>query len=83
MIYFKEVIFIYKDRNLDKKKYISIPNIGLGSYAFRYAIGFKDFKIPKPMTIVDFLHEAKRLGFQGVQLCENFNISNLNNKELI
>jgi len=34
------------------------------------------------MTIVDFLYEAKRLGFQGVQLCENFNLLDLNKKEL-
>ncbi len=34
------------------------------------------------MTIVDFLYEAKRLGFQGVQLCENFNLLDLNKKKL-
>ncbi|MBA7528819.1 3-oxo-isoapionate decarboxylase [subsurface metagenome] len=75
--------FIKKYQNLDKQKNITVPRVGLGSYAFRYAIGFKDFKIPKPMTIVDFLYEAKRLGFQGVQLCENLALSELDKKELL
>lgn len=47
------------------------PRIGIGSYAYRYNIGFSDFRSPEPMDLFAFLEEAKRLGVDGVQLCEN------------
>lgn len=47
------------------------PLIGIGSYAYRYAIGFRNFTPPHPMTVVEFFTEAHRLGLDGVQLCEN------------
>lgn len=59
------------------------PLVGIGSYAFRYAIGFDGFQPANPMTTNDFLVEASRMGFQGVQLCENLNIVNLNKDELL
>ena len=55
--------------------------IGIGSYAYRYAIGFKNFTPPNPMTVFDFLDEAHRLGLDGVQLCENLSYSNFTAKE--
>jgi len=35
------------------------------------------------MSVVDFLYKTKRLGFQGVQLCENLALSELDKKELL
>jgi 3-oxoisoapionate decarboxylase len=58
------------------------PLVGIGSYAFRYAIGFDGFRPADPMTTIEFLIEASRMGFQGVQLCENLNIVNLGKNEL-
>ena len=52
------------------------PLIGIGSFAYRYAIGFQDFRPPNPMTIFDFLTETHRLGLDGVQFCENLSYSN-------
>lgn len=57
--------------------------IGLGSFAFRYAIGFGSFRPEKPMKAVDFLIESRRLGFKRVQLCENLNYSSLSTAELL
>lgn len=59
------------------------PRLGIGSFAFRYAIGFNGFTPPEPMTVIDFLVEARRLGFEGVQLCENLRFSHCSRDELI
>ncbi len=56
--------------------------VGLSSFAFRYNIGFADFRPPVPMTALKFLHEAKSLGFNCVQLCENLGYAKLSDKEL-
>ncbi len=56
--------------------------LGIGSFAYRYAIGCRDFIPEKPMNTLDFLDEAARLGYQGVQLCENLNYVNLSEQEL-
>ena len=60
-----------------------IPQIGIGSFAFRYAIGRGEFQPPNPMTAMDFLSEAHELGFGGVQLCENLGYSSLSDDELL
>lgn len=60
-----------------------IPRVGIGSFAFRYAIGRGEFQPPKPMTAMDFLSEAHQLGFGGVQLCENLGYSSLSDDELL
>ncbi|MBP7401771.1 MAG: sugar phosphate isomerase/epimerase [Clostridia bacterium] len=53
------------------------PRLGIGSYAYRYAVGFGDF-IPEPrLTAAGFVEEAHRLGFDGVQLCENLGVAEL------
>lgn len=56
--------------------------IGIGSFAYRYAIGFKDFKPAEPMDVFDFIRQADQLGFAGVQLCENLGYAGLTEKEL-
>jgi sugar phosphate isomerase/epimerase len=58
------------------------PRIGIGSFAYRYAIGFKDFYPDKPMSVADFLAGAARDGWAGVQLCDNLGYANLSNSEL-
>jgi len=60
----------------------NVPPVGIGSYAYRYAIGFKNFTPPNPMNIFDFLSEAHRLGLDRVQLCENLSYSHFTAKEL-
>ncbi len=56
--------------------------IGLGSYAYRYAIKFIDHRKASYMTIFDFLEEASRLNFKAVQLCENFDYKNYSKEKL-
>jgi len=48
-------------------------HIGLGSFAFRYAIGFKAFKSPRPMDAFSFMEKAHQMGYRRIQLCENLN----------
>ncbi len=58
------------------------PLLGVGSFAFRYNVGFKGFNPPQPMNVYDFLKRAHQMGFQDVQLCENLHYSNLSDNEL-
>jgi len=60
-----------------------MPYIGIGSYAYRYAIGFKNSNQSSYMSIFDFLSEAHRLNFKSVQLCENLNYKNYSKEKLI
>ncbi|MDY7027874.1 MAG: sugar phosphate isomerase/epimerase family protein [Spirochaetota bacterium] len=62
---------------LDKNSMESIdrPKIGIGSYAYRYNIGFDGFKSPLPMDLEAFINNAIELELQGVQLCENLSYS--------
>ncbi len=59
------------------------PRIGLGSFAYRYAIGCEGFRPLQPMTAVAFLEAAHKMGFEGVQLCENLNYAKLSRDELL
>ena len=45
--------------------------IGLGSYAYRYAIGTRDFQPPSPMTPFTFLEQANKMGAEVIQICDN------------
>lgn len=54
----------------------------LGSYAYRYGIGFREYMPDKPMTVRELLVKARALGFQGVQLCENLKIAQMSPAEL-
>jgi sugar phosphate isomerase/epimerase len=56
--------------------------IGLGSYSYRYNAGFDGFRPEEPMTVVKLLEEAHKLGYHGIQLCENMRVSYLSNEEL-
>jgi sugar phosphate isomerase/epimerase len=56
--------------------------IGLGSFAFRYAIGVKGFQPPNPMDTFAFIQRAYQLGYRRVQLCENLNIATLSKNDL-
>ena len=58
------------------------PKLAIGSFAYRYAIGFKGFDPGKPMSIADFLEAAARDGWEGVQLCENLGYANRSDAEL-
>jgi 3-oxoisoapionate decarboxylase len=56
--------------------------VGIGSFAYRYAIGFRVFDPGKPMLIADFLETAARDGWEGVQLCENLGYADLSDADL-
>jgi sugar phosphate isomerase/epimerase len=58
------------------------PKVGIGSYAFRYHIGFKGFEPPHRMDLAEFLDTAVSMGLGGVQLCENLDYSAIPVKEL-
>jgi len=58
-----------------------MKNIGISSFAYRYSIGLPGLIPINPMSALDFLHSAHELGFQGVQLCENLNISDMDDAE--
>lgn len=51
----------------EKKRY----RLGVGSYAYRYAIGVEGFKPAHPMNALEFAQSAHALGASGIQLCEN------------
>jgi sugar phosphate isomerase/epimerase len=58
------------------------PRIGIGSYAFRYNIGFDGFAPCERMGLFEFIDAAEGLGLQGVQFCENLNYAGLSGKIL-
>lgn len=58
------------------------PRVGIGSFAYRYAIGFRGFHPGKPMSIADFLETAAQGGWEGVQLCENLGYADLSDADL-
>lgn len=58
------------------------PRVGIGSFAYRYAIGFRGFNPGKPMSIADFLETAAHGGWEGVQLCENLGYADLSDADL-
>jgi len=56
--------------------------VGIGSFTYRYKIGYKNCKTLGSMDIFDFLYESNRLGYEGVQICENINYEKLSKYEL-
>jgi len=56
--------------------------VGIGSFAYRYAIGFRGFNPGKRMLIGDFLQTAADGGWKGVQLCENLGYADLSDSDL-
>ena len=67
----------------NEQKNITRPRIGLGSFAYRYAVGCEGFRPSQPMSTLDFLAAAHRMGFESVQLCENLNYAKLSPDELL
>ena len=56
--------------------------IGIGSYAFRWAIGTRDFHPATPLTPVGLLERAAALGAEVVQICDNVPLDTLSDAEL-
>lgn len=51
--------------------------IGIGSYAFRWAIGTQNSVPPNPLTPLDLLEKAADLGAEVVQICDNLPLDGL------
>lgn len=58
----------------DMKSSVLPPHVGLGSFAFRYAVGFPGFFPETPMGPDEFLRSAHALGYRRVQICENLRL---------
>jgi len=56
--------------------------IGIGSYAYRWAISYKDFVSHNSMPPFELLEKAKELDVRVVQLCENTNLQRYDDKLL-
>ena len=54
---------------------------GIGSYAFRYAVGFGGFRPDVPMDVYKFLDEVGELGLLRCQVCENLPILHYSDPE--
>lgn len=59
-----------------------MKTLAISSFAYRYAIGFDGFRPKSPLGADEFLRQAKALGFQGVQLCENLGIAQMTDAQL-
>lgn len=53
------------------------PRLGIGTYAFAWAIGVPGHPPAGPMSALDLLDEAARLGVRVVQYCENLPLLSL------
>ena len=56
--------------------------IGLSSFAFRFAIGTRDFKPTRPLTIMGLLDKAKALGVDVIQVDDNLPYQQLDDAAL-
>ena len=56
--------------------------VGLASYAFRWAIGTRDFTPSDPLTPFGLLGKAAALGAEVVQICDNLPLDSLSGSEL-
>lgn len=56
--------------------------LGIGSYAFAWAIGVPGHPIEQPMTAFDLLEETARLGLRVAQFCDNLPLTQLSSGEL-
>ncbi len=57
--------------------------IGLSSWAFRWAVGTKDFRPAHPLTHHDLLARASALGAEVVQICDNMPLDDLDDASLL
>lgn len=56
--------------------------IGVGSYAFRWSVGTKDFVPSAPLTPHSLLEKSAACGAQVVQICENLPLDGLSDSDL-
>lgn len=56
--------------------------LGLGSYAFAWAIGVPGYHPDRPMDVFTFVWEAAALGFECVQIADNLPLHQLTETEL-
>jgi 3-oxoisoapionate decarboxylase len=57
--------------------------IGISTYTYTWSIGVPGYETPKePMSAVDLLKQANKMGIQLVQLCDNLPLHNLSADEL-
>ena len=56
--------------------------LGLGSYAFAWAIGVPGYHPDRPMDVFTFVREAAALGFECVQIADNLPLHQLTETEL-
>jgi len=64
------------------KKRIENMKIGIGSYAFRYAIGHSSLSPEKRMTLRSLLQFCNQNKVEVLQICDNINMVELHEKEL-
>ncbi|MCA9912061.1 MAG: sugar phosphate isomerase/epimerase [Anaerolineae bacterium] len=56
--------------------------LGLGTYAYAWAIGVTGYDNPAPMDVISFLNHAAELGFRLVQIADNLPLDELSSDEL-
>jgi sugar phosphate isomerase/epimerase len=56
--------------------------VGIGSYAYRWAIGTRDAREPRSLAALDLLDKAAALGAQVVQICDNLPLDAFSCSEL-
>ncbi len=56
--------------------------LGIGSYTYTWAVGVPGRSPPHPMTVLDLLERARRLGVAVVQCCDNLPLTALAPAEL-
>jgi 3-oxoisoapionate decarboxylase len=56
--------------------------LGVGSFAYRYAVGVEGFPVSEPMKPLDFVQAANAIGAAGVQLCENLSYADCSQESL-
>lgn len=57
--------------------------IGIGSYAFRWAIGTGDWQPARPLTPIQLLERAAALGAEVVQICDNMPLASLADEDIL
>jgi len=56
--------------------------IGIGSYAYRWAVGYGEFLPSKPLSPFELLEKAAELDAEVVQFCENIRLQKYQEREL-
>lgn len=56
--------------------------IGLGSYAYRWAIGFKDYQSDNSLSPIDLVDKAAQHGFGLLQIADNMPLGGLSDGDL-